>query len=55
MKIKRSKGKTILEAGNITLKTNKINRHKFNDLRKLDKITPYDFLRAAGLKKKKKS
>ena len=52
--LRRSNGVTILEIGNVTLKTDKINRFRYNNLRKKEKITMYDFLSATGGLKKKK-
>ena len=37
-KITRKKGKTTIEWQNITITTDKINRHRYNDLRKKTNI-----------------
>lgn len=38
-KITRTKGITKIDMGSLTIKTNAINRHRFNDLRKKDKLS----------------
>lgn len=41
-KVKRNKGKTIIELNNLVIKTKGINRFKYNELRKKKKIKLYE-------------
>ena len=50
-KITRIKGQTIIQTGNLTFITNKINRYKYNKLRKLEVITTNSILWALNIKK----
>lgn len=45
-KIARINGVTVVRCGQLKIKTNKINRARWNDLRKLDTIKPLDVWRA---------
>lgn len=49
--IERIKGITILKIDKWTVRTNKISRYRYNDLRKRHKITIDDLCWAIGLKK----
>lgn len=51
--IKRTKGITIVQLGNLTIKTNLISRNRFNDLRKQPVIRPHEVLGILKLKLKR--
>lgn len=42
IKVKRIKGVTLIQVGNLVIKTDKINRYRYNDLRKKKVITQKD-------------
>jgi len=52
-KISRINGVTIVHCGQLKIKTNLINRARWNDLRKLDTIRPLDVWRAMFHKKQR--
>lgn len=51
-KLKREDGVTYIEVAGLKIATSKINRHRFNDLRKKKCITVSDILWAMGYNKK---
>jgi len=42
--VRRCDGRTVVQLGHITIKTDMINRHRYNDLRKKDKVKERDVL-----------
>lgn len=52
-KVERRKGETIIELGNFVIRTNKINRYRYKDLKQMKKITPKKILEMIGIFKKK--
>jgi hypothetical protein len=52
MEVKRKKGITIIELGNFVIRTDKINRYRYNDLKKLSKTNPKKILKILGIFKK---
>ena len=52
-KVERRKGETIIELGNFVIRTNKINRYRYKDLKQMARITPKKVLKMIGIFKKK--